>query len=275
MYYPAISRDQHDTLGFALFMAAIFHFTLILGLTFDATQSTNQSRQIEVTLATRPTAAAPDEARYIAQANQVGSVEDASLSNPDIAPPASADASHGAPRMEPDSNPTTDPIITTAAKAIREQVITRQHGGAVERDKLAQQVAELEASLDYPIPGSTSNPRVRRLSSASAKRAVDAAYLHDWRTRLEAVGNMYYPEASRRYGIFGSLRLLVVIRKDGSLEQIQVQSSSGHAVLDEAAIKIVRLAAPFAAFPPELRASTDKLEIIRTWHFQQNQLSSD
>ena len=86
---------------------------------------------------------------------------------------------------------------------------------------------------------------------------------------------MYYPEASRRYGIFGSLRLLVVIRKDGSLEQIQVQSSSGHAVLDEAAIKIVRLAAPFAAFPPELRASTDKLEIIRTWHFQQNQLSSD
>ena len=58
--------------------------------------------------------------------------------------------------------------------------------------------------------------------------------------RLEAVGNKYYPEASVRYGIYGDLRLLVVIRQDGSLEDIQVLSSSGYAVLDEAAIKIAR-----------------------------------
>ena len=69
--------------------------------------------------------------------------------------------------------------------------------------------------------------------------------------------------------------LLVVIRQDGSLEDIRVLSSSGYAVLDEAAIKIVRMAAPYAPFPPELKATTDKLEIIRTWQFQENQLSSD
>ena len=103
---------------------------------------------------------------------------------------------------------------------------------------------------------------------------MDAAYLHDWRARLEAVGNRYYPEASLRYGIYGELRLLVIVRKDGSLEDIQVLSSSGYAVLDEAAMKIVRLAAPFAPFPAELRATTDKLEIIRTWQFQENRLSS-
>jgi len=116
---------------------------------------------------------------------------------------------------------------------------------------------------------------VRRLTSASARQAADAAYLLDWRQRLEAVGNTYYPEASLRYGIYGELRLLVVIRKDGSLEDVSVLSSSGYAVLDEAAIKIVRLASPYAPFPPELSATTDKLEIIRTWQFQENQLSSE
>jgi protein TonB len=103
---------------------------------------------------------------------------------------------------------------------------------------------------------------------------VDAAYLNDWRLRVEAVGNRYYPEASLRYGIYGSLRLLVVIRYDGTLEDIRVLSSSGYTVLDDAAVKIVRMAAPFAPFPPELRAEADKLEIIRTWQFQENTLSS-
>ena len=117
-------------------------------------------------------------------------------------------------------------------------------------------------------------PRVRRLTAASAKQSVDAAYLLDWRRRLEAVGNQYYPEASVRYGMYGDLRMLVVIRQDGSLEDIQMLSSSGYAVLDEAAIKIVRMAAPYSPFPPELKATTDKLEIVRTWHFQENQLSS-
>ena len=68
--------------------------------------------------------------------------------------------------------------------------------------------------------------------------------------------------------------MLVVIRSDGTLEDIQILSSSGYAVLDEAAIKIVRMAAPYAPFPPKLKATTDKLEIVRTWHFQENPLSS-
>ena len=88
------------------------------------------------------------------------------------------------------------------------------------------------------------------------------------------MGNRYYPEASVRYGLYGSLRLLVVIRQDGTLEDVTVLSSSGYAVLDEAAIKTVRMAAPYAPFPAELKATTDKLEIIRTWHFEENRLSS-
>jgi protein TonB len=88
------------------------------------------------------------------------------------------------------------------------------------------------------------------------------------------VGNQYYPEASLRYGIYGSLRLLVTVRSDGELEDIRVLKPSGQAVLDEAAIRILRMAAPFPPFPEELRATTDKLEIVRTWQFEENPLTS-
>ncbi len=84
-----------------------------------------------------------------------------------------------------------------------------------------------------------------------------------------------YPEASLRYGISGSLSMLVTIRSNGQLEDIRILKPSGPAVLDEAAIRIVRMAAPFPPFPKELRATTDKLEIVRTWQFEQNPLSSN
>ena len=162
-----------------------------------------------------------------------------------------------------------------AQQTDREEQQTDLQGISPEVDRLNQQLSGLEAELDEQTRTYANMPRVRRLTSVSATQAVDAAYLLDWRRRLEAVGTKYYPEASVRYGIYGDLRLLVVIRQDGSLEDIRVLSSSGYAVLDEAAIKIVRMAAPYAPFPPELKATTDKLEIIRTWQFQENQLSSD
>jgi protein TonB len=108
----------------------------------------------------------------------------------------------------------------------------------------------------------------------SARAAEDAAYLAEWRQRVEEVGNQYYPQASLRYGIFGDLRMLVTVRSDGQLEDVRILESSGFAVLDEAAIRIVRLAAPFPPFPEALAASTDKLEIVRRWQFEQNPLSS-
>ena len=143
-----------------------------------------------------------------------------------------------------------------------------------EVDKLTRELANLEAELDKESRNYADMPRVRRLSSVSARQSVDAAYLLDWQRRAEAVGNKYYPEASVRYGLYGSLRLLAVIRSDGSLEDIRVLSSSGYAVLDEAAVKTVRMAAPYAPFPAELRATTDKLEIIRTWTYGDKGLSS-
>ena len=176
----------------------------------------------------------------------------------------------------------TNAVTTTAMtlnriakdQAEREHQIASLQGISPEVDRLNQELASLQAELDEQALALANRPRVRRLTAASANQSADAAYLLDWRQRLEAVGNKYYPQASVRYGLYGDLRLLVVISHDGSLEDIKVLSSSGYAVLDEAAIKIVTMAAPYSPFPEELRATTDKLEIIRTWHFQENQLSS-
>ncbi|TVQ73945.1 MAG: energy transducer TonB, partial [Oceanospirillales bacterium] len=93
-------------------------------------------------------------------------------------------------------------------------------------------------------------------------------YLDNWRRRIESVGNMNYPEEARRNNINGSLRLLVAIMPDGSVAEIDVLQSSGHAVLDNAAIRIVQMASPFQPFTNEMRRTTDRLEIIRTWKFE-------
>lgn len=96
----------------------------------------------------------------------------------------------------------------------------------------------------------------------------DAIYLDNWRRRIESVGNMNYPEEARRNNINGSLRLLVAISPDGSVVDIEILQSSGHSVLDNAAIRIVQMAAPFQPFTNEMRRTTDRLEIIRTWKFE-------
>jgi protein TonB len=288
MYYLESGYGKHNRLRNAVLLALAAHAALVLAVSFDSGKERYKAPQIEVTLATRPSQAAPEDARHMAQTNQVGSGEQADISavtsrNSQLPTMNQALQQNLPPRRE-EQAASRQKTLTTRSSSLQ-TTITQQResdaqahqlkGISPEVDRLSAELASLQAELDDQTRSYANQPRVRRLTAASAKQAVDAAYLLDWRQRLEAVGNKYYPEASVRYGIYGDLRLLVIIRQDGSLENIRVLSSSGYAVLDEAAIKIVRMAAPFAPFPPELSATTDKLEIIRTWQFQENQLSSD
>ena len=287
MYYLESGYSKHDRLRNALLAALLLHAVIILSVSFNAADTGYKAPQIEVTLATRPSQSAPDDARMMAQANQVGSGDQAelqSVTSRDRQLPSQAESQQRLPPRALENLETSRQQLTTRTPRDQSVASRRQEqdqsraqlkGISPEVDRISQQLASLEAELDQQTRTYADRPRVRRLTAASAKQAVDAAYLLDWRQRLEAVGNKYYPEASVRYGIYGDLRLLVVIRQDGSLEDIRVLSSSGYAVLDEAAIKIVRMAAPFAPFPPELSATTDKLEIVRTWQFQENELSSN
>jgi protein TonB len=108
------------------------------------------------------------------------------------------------------------------------------------------------------------------LTAASTKEARDALYLDDWRGRIEQIGNLNYPAEARINRIYGQLILLVAVKTDGSVHEVRVLRSSGHRVLDDAAIRIVRLAEPFAPFPESIARDTDILEIIRTWEFGKN-----
>jgi protein TonB len=285
MYYLDTADNGDMRFRNAVLLALAVHSALVLGVSFSGISTPEYAPQIEVTLATRPTANAPDEASLIAQANQEGSGDEADLNEVSTANnlPANAAAEQASRHNASEQTELKRDVLTTTAlahsavsadEAERENRKNHQRGVNPELARLTEEIASLEASLEHDTRSFSDQPRVRRLTAASARQSADAAYLLDWRRRLEAVGNKYYPQASVRYGLYGDLRLLVVIRQDGSLEDIQVLSSSGYAVLDEAAIKIVRMAAPYSPFPAELRATTDKLEIVRTWHFQENPLSS-
>ena len=114
-------------------------------------------------------------------------------------------------------------------------------------------------------------PRIRRLTSVSAKAHYEAQYIDNFRREVEAMGTRNFPSRALNSNTFGAVRLVVAIQKDGQLKEVRLLKSSGHKFLDQAAIQSVRLAAPFDAFTPEMRKNMDVLEIIRTWKFDKNQ----
>ena len=125
-----------------------------------------------------------------------------------------------------------------------------------------------------PVGNPVGQPRVRRIVEDRAETPEDNWYLESWRRKVERIGKLNYPEQARARKLYGSLRLLVAIEGDGTLRDVRVIDSSGHKVLDEAAVRIVRLAAPYAPFPPGMRKHTDVLEIVRTWQFKKRGYAS-
>jgi protein TonB len=127
-------------------------------------------------------------------------------------------------------------------------------------------MASLSAEVDRRLDAYAKRPR-RKWVSASTRQHRYAAYMEAWRSKVERVGNLNYPDEARRRQLSGNLLLDVALRADGSVERITVRRSSGHKVLDDAAVRIVRLAAPFARLPKSIRQETDILHIQRTWRF--------
>jgi protein TonB len=129
----------------------------------------------------------------------------------------------------------------------------------------AMALARLEGEIARSIEDYNQRPR-RRFVGARVEEYRFAQYVEDWRQKVERIGNLNYPNSAKGK-LYGSLVLTVAIKRDGVLERVELNRSSGHKVLDEAALRIVRLAAPYAVFPEALRRDTDILEITRTWSF--------
>ena len=123
-------------------------------------------------------------------------------------------------------------------------------------------------TIDY-----AKRPKIITLT-ASTRKAVEASYLAAWVQKIEHTGNLNYPQEARLKNLAGRLRMSVRINSAGEVLDVQITSSSGSRVLDEAARQILRMAQPFAPFSDELKERADQIVIIRTWDFKSNRFKT-
>lgn len=273
-----------DRLGLTLFLAFIIHALIILGITFEAQppSKTDQARlPLEITLVHQRSETAPEKAEFLAQANLEGGGNSEKPDRPRS--PASTPLAMQQQGMSeqitlPSSPPETQTQDDTLTQTESTQkVVTNEHRKMQEiaapvskqLSQLNLEIANLSAEIDISIQTFAKKQRHRYIS-ARTREYRDAAYLDAWRAKIERVGNINYPEAAKRLGLSGTLILDVGLKPNGRIDSITVQRSSGHKILDDAARRIVRLAAPFSPFPDEMRKDTDILHIIRSWQFLNN-----
>lgn len=274
-----------DRLGFTLFIAAILHVAFILGVGFSMPAPSQISKTLEITLATFKSDKAPEKADYLAQMNQQGSgtlEHKAAPKTTEVAPFQDNQVKKVAPPATPSEEAPKAAVTTTRQRQQKAPSKTQAQKAEqvakpaphFDSTQLSAEIASLEADLAKEQQAYAKRPRIHRLSAASTMRDKGAWYKEDWRKKIERIGNLNYPDEARRQKLYGSLRLLVSINRDGTIYEVQVLESSGEPILDQAAQRIVRLAAPYAPFSGDL-ADIDRLEIIRTWRFERgDRLSS-
>ena len=130
----------------------------------------------------------------------------------------------------------------------------------------SQVIESLSAEIDQRLRAYAEWPR-RKWITARTREHKYAAYMEAWRQKVERVGNLNYPDEARRNRLSGHLLLDVALNSDGSISELILRRSSGKKVLDDAAVRIVKLAAPFAKFPENIVQEVDILHIERTWQF--------
>lgn len=280
-----------DRLSFTIFVALALHAFVILGISFKPPKPSLGAQTMEITLATHKSQKAPEKADFLAQHNQEGSgtAEKAQqLTTKHQAEFADTQVRNVKPIQQvaatSPSEKKDQQIITTQGASQTKALAQKDPNLREEKEKIKgltrdqiqmeTEIASLKAKKDKQDQEYAKRPRVRTLTSDSAKESYDAKYLYDWGEKIERVGKDNYPQEALNNRISGSLRLSVIINPDGSIHQITIKQSSGKRLLDDAARQIVRLSAPFTELPPEIRGKSDRLEIIRTWRFEMTGLST-
>lgn len=266
----------------ALVGSIAFHTLVIIGLGFKLIpmpQWDAPHNVMDVVLVNSKSASRPDRADALAQANLDGG------GNTD----AKRRASSPFPALD-DRDPSREMKAAEARRKMLEaeaqELMTRLRSKAAvasvenappgtptptdaEAKDLVQkslEIARLEAQIRRDYQAYQERPK-RKFVGARAQESRFALYVDTWRQKVERIGNLNYPAEARERKIYGRLQLTVAIKADGEVEGIEINRSSGHKFLDQAAIRIVRLAAPFDRFPESIKADTDVLHITRTWTF--------
>lgn len=290
-----------DRLGLTLCLAAIAHATIILGVSFSPEdRRPPPANTMEITLVQQSSPEAPEDARVLAQANLQGGGDAAEPVLPATpVPPPFPDPQPAitvpptAAPAEPVTQKSSPLIRTPPAPAETRRLLTTDKAGAFEAPALPEReekvrvepqrrptatqlltnsfkVASLSAEIKRKLEAKAQRPRLKFIS-ASTREYKYAAYMEAWRAKVERVGNLNYPDEARRRALSGSLILDVALNADGTVNDIVIRRTSGERVLDDAAVRIVNLAAPFSPLPGNIRIDTDILHITRTWQFINNQ----
>ncbi len=277
--WPESGPVRRDTLTTMLFVAALFHGIVILGISFTADQipfSRDTATSLEVVLLNRSYEKRPDteDARYLAQQNLVGAgnteVDDGVrvAYGRDTAPPTPGPDPTGNERPTADSESQLQTLYvdraTADAMALATTAEEPPQTGAMPGQT---NTVEIVATPDFETRLSGDGPR-QLLISANTRESRIAAYLDSWKRRVERVGTLNFPRSALATGGSHNPVLEVSIAADGRLQQVTVVTGSGNRELDMAAVSILRLAGPFDPFPEYLRSDYDGLTFSYEWQFR-------
>ncbi len=282
--------NSNDRVSFTLFLAVALHALVIFGITFTLNKGSKIAPTLNITIATHKSAIEPEKSDFLAQHNQQASgradtikeltTKEKAIIDDLVVRETNPDPQQKATKL----TRTEQQVVDTTKDSARTLVLNKQEsdetseqeneGQDFETPLQSREYASLKAKLDKLKQDLANKPRIRRLTSVSTKASHDAAYLNDWAQKIEFVGNNNFPRAALEKRIFGKLRLSVLLKPNGVVDKVEILKSSGHTILDQAAVKIVRMASPFNPIPKEVRKDNDKLEIIRTWRFEITGLST-
>lgn len=269
-----------DRLATAVFLAALAHGLLILGLRFSADSPERSALPtLEVLLVSEGPSEDPNpEAGYIAQRDQRGSGTSRDVQRTSL-PEASASVLEHSGVREGDALENATGAETVGRSQVIASTAASSAQSLAEADMPSPQTASLPME-SRPVPQIGVNaiaadeelrlrgdPALDDRLLADARESEIAAYLDGWKRRVERLGTLNFPDAARRKSLSGSPVIEVAIRADGHLEEISVRRSSGHPELDNAAVRIVRLASPFDPFPPAMRDRYPMLRFAYEWRF--------
>lgn len=279
---PSISAS--DRLGFTLFLALTLHAIVVLGVGFTQSKRSNLEPlpSLDIIIANSKSLEAVENPDYLAQVDQAGggnADEKARPSAPVSAPtPIDQKGLSDEDRIESRKQQLTlsklyfltqQDADSSVEKSKQSQAQEAEQKPASELDQRASKIARLQAEIREMSVSYAKRPRIVTLT-ASTRKAVEASYLASWVQKIEQTGNLNYPSEARLKKLDGRLRMSVRINAEGELLDMQITSSSGNSILDEAAKQILRMAQPFPAFSDELRDRADQIVIIRTWDFKSN-----
>ncbi|HWX66187.1 MAG TPA: TonB family protein [Rhodanobacter sp.] len=270
-----------NPIGATLLFSLLVHGVLLLGITFHFVKPSSSLPTLDVTLVNVANQQAPDKADFLAQANNSGGGQSEHAARPSemfsgaLPKPDPGIAAQPVEATTPQPREATPTRMVTTSGATdfsvtsdsaQTQIDPQDQTPTAAELKRQQAIAQLAAELHKKKVDYAKRPKVKYLT-ANTREYAYAAYMRNWSDRVERVGNLNYPEEARRRGLHGDVLLTVVLNLDGGIKSIAVIQSSGSTVLDNAAERIVRLAAPFPPAPASAER-VDELNITRSWQFQ-------